>query len=163
MYQLTNENGIECVRLNVFQEDGQAWAIAVFWRRCVDGLPDERAFHEAIQSSVEECKKKGALCIDSRVITATEGLMRRYQRHALRFIAIPSRPLVSIGARIESNTAWISGMHLPRLRRGETRLSLSGLPSIRKASRISSGRPDCSMRQARVTRRHIPIRMHSDS
>lgn len=74
MTELTNENGITCARLNVFQEDGNAWVIAVFWKKGVDGLPGEHAFHEAIESSVGECKKKGALYIDSRVTTAIEGV-----------------------------------------------------------------------------------------
>jgi len=74
MTELTNENGINCARLNVFQEDGEVWAIAVSWEKGVNGLPDERAFHKAIESSVGECEKKGALYIDSRVITAAEGV-----------------------------------------------------------------------------------------
>jgi ribosomal protein S18 acetylase RimI-like enzyme len=74
MTELTNENGITCARINVFEEDGKAWAIVVSWKKGVDGLPDERAFREAIESSVGECEKKGALYIDSRVITATEGV-----------------------------------------------------------------------------------------
>jgi ribosomal protein S18 acetylase RimI-like enzyme len=74
MLELKNEHGIDCARLHVFQEDGQAWAIVVSWRPGGDGIPDERAFHEAIESSVEECTKKGALFISSRVITAAEGV-----------------------------------------------------------------------------------------
>jgi ribosomal protein S18 acetylase RimI-like enzyme len=74
MTELTNENGINCAHLNVFQEDGETWAIVISWKKGVDGLPDERAFHEAIESSVRECEKKGAVYINSRVITATEGV-----------------------------------------------------------------------------------------
>jgi ribosomal protein S18 acetylase RimI-like enzyme len=74
MFELANEHGIDCARLHVFQEDGQAWAIVVSWRRGGDGIPDERAFHEAIESSVEECRRNGALHIGSRVITAAEGV-----------------------------------------------------------------------------------------
>jgi ribosomal protein S18 acetylase RimI-like enzyme len=74
MYELTNKRGIGCVRVHVLQEDGQAWAIVVSWKKGVDGLPDEGAFNEAIESSIAECAKKGALYIDSRVITATEGV-----------------------------------------------------------------------------------------
>jgi ribosomal protein S18 acetylase RimI-like enzyme len=48
--------------------------MAVSWKKGVDGLPDEGAFRQAIESSVKECKEKGALYIDSRVITATEGV-----------------------------------------------------------------------------------------
>lgn len=74
MINLTNENGIDCVSLTPFQEDGESWAIVVSWRSGVDGLPEKRAFHEALESSIEGCEKNGALCIDSRVITASEGV-----------------------------------------------------------------------------------------
>ena len=74
MYELTNENGTHCASISVFEEDGRAWAMAVSWKKGVDGLPDEGAFRQAIESSVKECKEKGALYIDSRVVTATEGV-----------------------------------------------------------------------------------------
>lgn len=74
MTELKNENGIDCARLIVIQEDGETWAIVVSWKKEVDGVPDRRAFNEAIESSIRECKKKGALYIGSRVITATEGV-----------------------------------------------------------------------------------------
>jgi ribosomal protein S18 acetylase RimI-like enzyme len=74
MIELTDANGIACARFIVFQRGDRAWAIVVSWKEGVEGLPDERAFHEAIESSVAECEKKGALCIDSRVITAAEGV-----------------------------------------------------------------------------------------
>jgi GNAT superfamily N-acetyltransferase len=74
MYELTTENGIHCASVKVFQRDGQAWAVVVSWKKGVDGLPAERAFHEAIESSIKECKAKGALYVDSRVVTATEGV-----------------------------------------------------------------------------------------
>jgi ribosomal protein S18 acetylase RimI-like enzyme len=74
MNELANENGINCVRLNVFQKHREAWAVVVAWKKGVDGLPDERAFHEAMKSSIKECKEKGALYIDTRVITAAEGV-----------------------------------------------------------------------------------------
>jgi ribosomal protein S18 acetylase RimI-like enzyme len=74
MTELTDAHGIACARLHVFQEDGKAWALFVSWKEGVEGLPDERTFHEAIKSSVAECEEKGALYIDSRVITATEGV-----------------------------------------------------------------------------------------
>ena len=54
MYELVNEDGINCARTSVFQKDGRAWAIVVSWNEGVDGLPDERAFHEAIDSSLDE-------------------------------------------------------------------------------------------------------------
>jgi ribosomal protein S18 acetylase RimI-like enzyme len=73
MIELKNESGVDCARLSVFQRDGEAWAIAVSWKKGVGGLPDEHAFREAIESSVSECEKKGALYIDTRVINATEG------------------------------------------------------------------------------------------
>ncbi len=74
MINLTNENGINCANLIVLQEDREAWAIVVSWKKGVDGLPDGRIFNEALESSVEECEKEGALYIDSRVITANEGV-----------------------------------------------------------------------------------------
>jgi ribosomal protein S18 acetylase RimI-like enzyme len=73
MQELVNGNGINCGNVRVFQEDGKAWAMAVSWRRSVDGLPDEQAFHGAIEASIEECIRQGALYVDTRVITATEG------------------------------------------------------------------------------------------
>ncbi|SYZ72239.1 hypothetical protein TRIP_C20354 [Candidatus Zixiibacteriota bacterium] len=74
MINLTNENGINCASLIVFQEDRAGWAIVVSWKKGVDGLPDERSFHEALESSIAECEKEGALYISSRVITANEGV-----------------------------------------------------------------------------------------
>jgi len=74
MISLTNENGINCVSLIVFQEDREAWAVVVSWKKGVDGLPDTRSFNEALESSIEECEKKGALYVDSRVITADKGV-----------------------------------------------------------------------------------------
>lgn len=49
-------------------------AIAVSWKQNVDGLPDARAWSEAIASSLKECREKGATCIESRVVTASEGV-----------------------------------------------------------------------------------------
>jgi len=74
MYELKSENGTHCASIIVFEEDGRARAMAVSWEKGVDDLPDESAFRRAIESSVKECKEKGALYIDSRVITATEGV-----------------------------------------------------------------------------------------
>jgi hypothetical protein len=74
MTELKNDNGINCARIIVIQEDGEAWAIVISWKKGVDGVPDKRAFHEAIESSVRECEKKGALYISSRVVTATKGV-----------------------------------------------------------------------------------------
>jgi GNAT superfamily N-acetyltransferase len=56
------------------KEDGEAWAIAVSWKKGVDGLPDTRAWNEAIESNPAECGKNGATVIDSRVVTASEGV-----------------------------------------------------------------------------------------
>jgi ribosomal protein S18 acetylase RimI-like enzyme len=74
MTELKNENGINCARLIVIQEDRESWAIVISWKKGVVGVPDRRAFNEAIESSIEECDKKGALNISSRVITANEGV-----------------------------------------------------------------------------------------
>ena len=74
MYELKNESGVQCTRIKIIEQDGRAWAVAVSWNKGVDGLPDERAFDEAIESSIKECKNKGALYIGSRVITAAEGV-----------------------------------------------------------------------------------------
>jgi ribosomal protein S18 acetylase RimI-like enzyme len=74
MYELTKESGASCVRLDVLQEDGESWAIVVSWKRGVEGLPEECGFHDAIESSIEECRNNGALSIDSRVVTTTEGV-----------------------------------------------------------------------------------------
>ncbi|MEZ5360247.1 MAG: GNAT family N-acetyltransferase [Candidatus Zixiibacteriota bacterium] len=74
MTELKNENGITCVRLFVIQEDGEAWAVVVSWKKGVDGVPDSRAFNNAIESCIGECEKSGALYIGSRVVTATRGV-----------------------------------------------------------------------------------------
>ncbi|HOD65523.1 MAG TPA: GNAT family N-acetyltransferase [candidate division Zixibacteria bacterium] len=74
MISLTNEDGITCASLMVLQEDREAWAIVVSWKKGVDGLPDRRAFHEALESSIGECVRMGALYLDSRVITASTGV-----------------------------------------------------------------------------------------
>jgi ribosomal protein S18 acetylase RimI-like enzyme len=74
MIELVNEMRIVCVRIDSFPEDGEAWAVAVSWREGVDGLPDARAWNEAIESNLSRCKEKGATIIDSRVITANEGV-----------------------------------------------------------------------------------------
>jgi ribosomal protein S18 acetylase RimI-like enzyme len=74
MNELTNENGIVCARIDVMPEDGDAWAIVVSWKKGIDGLPDVQAWNEGIESNLAQCKKEGATTIDSRVITATEGV-----------------------------------------------------------------------------------------
>ena len=74
MINLSDENGINCVSLIFFQEDREAWAIVVSWNKGVDSLPDRRTFHEALESSIEECEKMGALYNDSRVITANKSV-----------------------------------------------------------------------------------------
>jgi len=72
--ELANENGIVCVRIDILPEDGEAWAIVVSWKKDVDGLLDAQAWNEAIESNLAQCKEKGATIIDSRVITASEGV-----------------------------------------------------------------------------------------
>ena len=60
MNETTNEDGVVCARVNNFPQDGEAWAIAVSWKEGVDGLPDARAWNEAIDSNLAQCKEKGA-------------------------------------------------------------------------------------------------------
>ena len=74
MNELTNEHGIVCASIDIIQEDSKAWAIRVSWKRGVDGLPDAKAWNDAIESNLAQCREKGATFIDSRVITATEGV-----------------------------------------------------------------------------------------
>jgi ribosomal protein S18 acetylase RimI-like enzyme len=74
MNELTNENGILCAYVDIREEDGAAWAIVVSWKKGVNGLPDARAWNEAIETSIARCREKGASIIDSRVITASEGV-----------------------------------------------------------------------------------------
>jgi GNAT superfamily N-acetyltransferase len=72
--ELTNEDGIVCARVDIIQEDSQAWAIRVSWKKGVNGLPDAHAWNEAIASNLAQCRERGATFIDSRVITASEGV-----------------------------------------------------------------------------------------
>jgi hypothetical protein len=72
--KLTNEKGTVCASINIFPEDRESWAIAVSWKEGVDGLPDSQAWNEAIESSLAQCKEKGATTVGSRVITANEGV-----------------------------------------------------------------------------------------
>lgn len=74
MYELTNEDGTVCARIDTMQVENEAWAIVVSWKKGVDGLPDVQAWNEGIESSLAECKKNGAATIDCRVITASEGV-----------------------------------------------------------------------------------------
>ena len=74
MNELTNENGIVCASIDIIREDSESWAILVSWKRGVDGLPDAQAWNEAVASSLAQCKERGATLIDSRVITASEGV-----------------------------------------------------------------------------------------
>jgi GNAT superfamily N-acetyltransferase len=74
MIEIKNENGADCARIGIIQEDGKAWAILVSWKRGVDGLPDAQAWNDAIESNLAQCKEKGATFIDSRVITVNEGV-----------------------------------------------------------------------------------------
>jgi GNAT superfamily N-acetyltransferase len=71
--ELTNEHGSVCATMDIRQEDGESWAIVVSWRRDVDGLPDSRAWNEALESNLARCRDMGATSIGSRVITAVEG------------------------------------------------------------------------------------------
>jgi len=72
--ELTNEHGIVCASIDIIQEDSEAWAIRVSWKRGVVGLPDTQAWNDAIESNLTQCRRRGATFIDSRVITATEGV-----------------------------------------------------------------------------------------
>jgi len=74
MNELTNEDGIVCVSIDIIPEDSEAWAILVSWKRGVDGIPDAQTWNEAIASNLAQCKERGATFIDSRVITASEGV-----------------------------------------------------------------------------------------
>ncbi|HUX40238.1 MAG TPA: GNAT family N-acetyltransferase [Rectinemataceae bacterium] len=74
MNELINEDGSVCASIPFFQEDGRVWALRVVWNEGVDGLPEARAWNEAIESSLAECEKRGAAYVDSRVITASEGV-----------------------------------------------------------------------------------------
>ncbi|HOP08367.1 MAG TPA: GNAT family N-acetyltransferase [candidate division Zixibacteria bacterium] len=74
MTSLTNDNGIDCVSLTIHQEDNEAWAIVVSWKKGVDGLPRESAFCEAIESCIADCENNHARYLDTRVITADEGV-----------------------------------------------------------------------------------------
>jgi ribosomal protein S18 acetylase RimI-like enzyme len=74
MNELTNETSTVCARIDIFPEDSKSWAIAVSWKAGVDGVPDAQAWNAAIESSLAQCKEKGATAIGSRVITASEGV-----------------------------------------------------------------------------------------
>ncbi|MFZ1947003.1 MAG: GNAT family N-acetyltransferase [bacterium] len=74
MTELKNEDGIVCASMDIIPEDGEAWAIVVSWKRGVDGVPDAEAWSEAMESTLGQCKERGAIFIDSRVITASEGV-----------------------------------------------------------------------------------------
>jgi GNAT superfamily N-acetyltransferase len=74
MNELANGNGVVCVSVDIVQLDSESCAIRVSWKRGVEGHPDALAWNEAITSSLAECKEKGARFIESRVITASEGV-----------------------------------------------------------------------------------------
>lgn len=74
MNDLKNEDGIICVRIAVFPEDGGAWAMAVSWKKYVDGMPNARDWERAIDAAIAECERGRATSINSRVITASEGV-----------------------------------------------------------------------------------------
>ncbi len=74
MNELVNEDGAVCASISSFREDGKAWALRVVWTEGVDGLPEARAWNEAIGASLAECAERGAAYVDSRVITASEGV-----------------------------------------------------------------------------------------
>jgi len=74
LHKLTNENGLVCVTIDIIQEDGSSRAIRVFWKDGVDGFPELEKWNEAIDSCIAECRENGAAFIDSRVITANEGV-----------------------------------------------------------------------------------------
>lgn len=60
--------------MDTMQVESEAWAIIVSWKKGVGGLPDAQAWNEGIESSLAECKKNGAATVDSRVMTASEGM-----------------------------------------------------------------------------------------
>ncbi len=105
MNQLANEQGVVCVRLSVFQEDGEAWAIVVSWQKGVDGLPDRRPWNDAIEGSIAECEQNGATYIDSRVITANEGVAEALTaaRAALHRDSLVARGFRQGEGRVEYN------------------------------------------------------------
>jgi GNAT superfamily N-acetyltransferase len=103
MYQLTCEQGIHCGSINVFPEDGQTWGLFVSWKKGVNGVPNERAFTEAIELSIKECKEKGARYIGSRVVTMTEGVDETLtaERAALLRVSLSTRGFKQCGDRVE--------------------------------------------------------------
>ncbi len=74
MDELVNEDGAVCVSIGIHQEDGRAWALRVVWKEGAEGLPQERAWNEAIETKLAECAERGAAFVDSRVIKASEGV-----------------------------------------------------------------------------------------
>ncbi|HUX38530.1 MAG TPA: GNAT family N-acetyltransferase [Rectinemataceae bacterium] len=74
MNELVNVDGAACASISCIQEDGMAWALRVVWNEGVVGLPEARAWNEAIESTLAECARLGAAFVDSRVITASEGV-----------------------------------------------------------------------------------------
>lgn len=74
MKEIKGEDGIVLVRITCFPEDGRAWGLAVSWAEGDRGLPATRDWEEAIDSCLVECRDLGAAAVDSRVITANEGV-----------------------------------------------------------------------------------------
>jgi len=103
MHELTNEWGVVCARVDVFQEDGDAWAVAVSWKKDVDGLPGQSAWDEAIDASIAECEQHGAAFIDCRVVTASEGVAEALAaaRAALHCDSLVARGFTQGEGRVE--------------------------------------------------------------
>jgi ribosomal protein S18 acetylase RimI-like enzyme len=101
--ELTNEHGIVCASIDIIQEDSKAWAIRVSWKQGVDGLPDTQVWNEAIESSLEQCKERGANFIDSRVITAAEGVSNTLvtTRAAMHRDSLSARGFKQVESRVE--------------------------------------------------------------
>ena len=74
MREIKSEDGTVLVDLRCFPEDGRAWGLAVSWSEEAHGLPDASEWEEALDLCLEECRDRGAAAIDSRVITASEGV-----------------------------------------------------------------------------------------
>lgn len=74
MVELFNEKKTACGYLDLFHEGGDSWVIIQKWYNDVDGMPSKTEWEKAFNSVFDECARKGAKIIDTRVISAEESI-----------------------------------------------------------------------------------------
>lgn len=74
MVELFNEKKTACGYLDIIHEGGDSWVIIQKWYKDTGGIPPKADWEKVFNSVFDECARKGAKIIDTRVISAEESI-----------------------------------------------------------------------------------------